>query len=1262
MEEHLVFALICEGEDNIDAAFGDFGAQDSSKVFVKATAAVEDATNLIVDTKAPTITTTDTAVDGKYTYSPICFTITDEGSGLDSVTFDGKQLGTTYGNYELDKSGTLTAVDKMGNTTTLNITIDDSALKAAREAIAKLPDSGANYKNKADLESAEKAVAALDSVAKSKLTETEQNKVATAREAVNAIEKEIAAAEEFISKNVPQGDVIQPTQANIKALSDAADLLNALAEKGVEPETDVSNYAVYKKASDSLNSALKEVEGVKEKVAAFVYGGYGDKQAVSDLRKEVADLQNKYGKDILSADALQNLTNAEATVAATETKIQAVADQIQKLPTSLNPLSTAEAAVNAAEAAVQDLVKEGVTPEKDIAGYDSLVKMSEQVKAANAEVAKLKEDIAAFTYQNYGDKDAAVTLRTRLDKVTQDYGVSLTDAEKKNLTDAETAIAQIEKEIKAAEALIETNAATPLNPLQSAEKALEDTKTAVQALTEKGVKPETDISNYSKLEAFEKSVQDAQAAVKAVADEIANFQYNGYSDKATTETLRQKADALKAAYGDALTADQLKNLTEAEQKIQDTEKKITETITLIDTLPDSIQVTTENITLVSNIDSKLNELSGLGVDNEKTITNYQKYATAKAALGKAMEEIDAVKAELNAFTYVNYGQSAEATRALRAKADALITAYGNVLAESDLAKLVDGEKKIADTETEIASVIAAIDTLPGKDAAATLAQVEAIDGVTARVDALLKGEEVPQDKITNYAKYTDSLAAKANTEEIVQKVNAQVDALPDTITLEAEVTGQVAAVQKNAADAQAKYGDANHQVLTESAQNKLDAAVKAVKDLQAKREALVKKIADPAQLPNADSIKLTDQATVKAIREEITTMQNTNKAEFSDDELARLTAAETELANLQKSSEDAHAAIAALPGADTVKLTQKADITALETELARLEARGDSFTAKEKQKIQAAKDGIADLEAKQAAMKTKLGNLKADVKYSDKEAAKNLENEIQALQDRGVTVDKTTMGDAAWENYNGYKAAVAAMNTELETLNNTMQEKLNQWTYASYDAAEFDALRASMDAAADKYGMTQEQKESVFPNYDTDQKQAAAANEMIQQANDQIAALPKTITNDQKQDVESITALLNALKAAPYQMSDTDLQTALGDNYQTYKAAVDTLTELNKPRHSSNSSSNKNTASEDTSEYIICTQCGHQTWMPYLDGYQCTNCGHLRGTTGAYTAAQPTASNPKTGDDTFPLSGLVTLAAASMSSLAAMLFKKKRSK
>lgn len=66
-------------------------------------------------------------------------------------------------------------------------------------------------------------------------------------------------------------------------------------------------------------------------------------------------------------------------------------------------------------------------------------------------------------------------------------------------------------------------------------------------------------------------------------------------------------------------------------------------------------------------------------------------------------------------------------------------------------------------------------------------------------------------------------------------------------------------------------------------------------------------------------------------------------------------------------------------------------------------------------------------------------------------------------------------------------------------------------------------------------------------------------------------------------------------------------------------------------------SANRNPESgdEDDNEavYIVCEACGHHNWTPYLDGFRCASCGHLRGTTGV--AAAPTAEgqkSPKTGD------------------------------
>ena len=220
-------------------------------------------------------------------------------------------------------------------------------------------------------------------------------------------------------------------------------------------------------------------------------------------------------------------------------------------------------------------------------------------------------------------------------------------------------------------------------------------------------------------------------------------------------------------------------------------------------------MTDANIKLISNIDSALDELTDLGVDNAKYVTNYNKYTKAKAALGQATEEIDAVKKELKEFTYINYGKSADATRELRQKADKLVNDYGDVLAESDLAKLVDGEKKVKTTETEISDIITAIGTLPTKDA--TLAEIEEIDAVTTRVNALLKDEEVPQAKITNYADYQKAVDAKAATEKAIADVKAQIEALPEKVTLEQSVVDQLDAAGKAAEDVQKAYGDNNHQ-------------------------------------------------------------------------------------------------------------------------------------------------------------------------------------------------------------------------------------------------------------------------------------------------------------------------------------------------------------------------------------------------------------------------------------------------------------------
>ena len=1240
LSKSLGFNLTSKGKDNADSAFGDFVSQ-SNKLFVKATAEIENNTSLKVDTKAPTITLSDTANNGKFFYAPVGVTVADDGIGLASVTFGGKELTLSAdGSYSLTESGTLTATDKLGNTSKLDITIDTTALDAARTAIAKLPDAAPDYTCKANLEAAENAVEdlkATDSAAYSKLTEAELNKIAAARTVVDEINAEIQTAQADIAA-LPSD--IQPTAITIEAVSKVRDQLKALANKGVEVEKEVANYSTYKAAEEKLNAALEEIDSIKNDIKDFKYTGYGDKSAVSALRGKVTALQTKYSDDILSDADLKNLTDAEAAVKATGDKVDAVVTEIDKLPTSLNPLATVDSAVQTAKKSVEALVKEGVVPDTDISNYSDLVTLSEKVDAAKGEVDALKADIAGFTYTGYGDKAEVEKLNDRLNALKAAYGDGiLTDAELKNLTDAENAVEQTNNEIDAAVALINAKTATPLNPLSEAESALKDLHTAVDALADKGVDIENEISNYKKFADFEKTVNDASDAVKAAADEAAAFKYTGYGDKDAVAALRKKVDDLNKQYGDVLTGNAIKNLTDAETAVESTEKKIDAAIALIDTLPDKVEVTDANIKLISNIDSALDELTDLGVDNAKYVTNYNKYTKAKAALGQATEEIDAVKKELKEFTYINYGKSADATRELRQKADKLVNDYGDVLAESDLAKLVAGEKKLHATETEITNVITAIGTLPTKDA--TLAEIEEIDAVTTRVNALLKDEEVPQAKITNYADYQKAVDAKAATEKAIADVKAQIEALPEKVTLEQNMIDQIYAAKKAAEDVQKAYGDNNHQALDDATLKKLETANNTLEALNGKRADLVK---DLGSMVRAEDVKLTDKADIEKLRSRVKEMQDEDKATFTDAELKNLTAAEKALADLEQRSKNAHKAVAALPGADTVKLTEKADIEALNKEIAALETnKGDSFTAAEKQKLADAQKGITDLEKAQADMKATLESLKddKDVRYDDKAAEEKLSADIEALQDRGVAVDETTMGVNGWKRYTRYAAAVKAMNSELTGLNSKMQTELDSWTYP-YDIAKYDALRKDMDAAAKKYGMTEEQTKAEFTNYETDKIQAAAAEEKIKQANAKIKALPATITKAQEQDVVAITAIVNELKAAPYKMTDSALQTALGSNYAIYTKAVATLAELNKPadNNSSGSSNNNNSNSSNT------TSTNNKT----------TTTSTANKTTKPAAAA---TTIPQTSD-AFPLTTLITLAVASLGGLIAVLFKKKR--
>ena len=83
------------------------------------------------------------------------------------------------------------------------------------------------------------------------------------------------------------------------------------------------------------------------------------------------------------------------------------------------------------------------------------------------------------------------------------------------------------------------------------------------------------------------------------------------------------------------------------------------------------------------------------------------------------------------------------------------------------------------------------------------------------------------------------------------------------------------------------------------------------------------------------------------------------------------------------------------------------------------------------------------------------------------------------------------------------------------------------------------------------------------------------------------------------------------------------------------------------------------TAPAKENEYIVCKACGHQTWEPYLEGWRCTNCGYLRGTTGVPVAYR--GKIPQTADE-FPLESVAAVFCVSLAGLGALLLLRKKQK
>lgn len=482
--------------ETFDFQFGDLDDPAASQPGIENARITSVFHNSVMLDTVPPVVTLDGGTQTRFYYSPVSVEIS-ETNGLSGVFLNGEELSFPY---LISKSGTLVVTDKPGNSTTLNIQIDDAAYLAAKEAIEKLPEA-IDFGAEAFISTARTAANAVsDPTAKSKLDLARLEKAEAILNALQAekiaLVQEIANAKFTISLSAETAAAIEALDAKVQALSakgaaftdaelkNLTDAKTALAELQKRSETVHLALAELPSAENILWNLRKPVEQLKSEVAALkalqdsftaeeeAKLAQAEKALVSiaSLKQAAeADIQIILGTDtspalVTQINAVQEMLvrltekgvsldevkDADKFAAAAETvsamlrKIQFVTAQINALPTAEQLVFQDESAVHAAAEALKKLQAENL---------DVTAETRTKLTAAQQELSRLKSARAALTQQFSGTEltvdltkesaEAIEALRKNADALNQ-KGAAFTPEELQALTAAEARLSDLQ--------------------------------------------------------------------------------------------------------------------------------------------------------------------------------------------------------------------------------------------------------------------------------------------------------------------------------------------------------------------------------------------------------------------------------------------------------------------------------------------------------------------------------------------------------------------------------------------------------------------------------------------------------------------------------------------------------------------------------------------------------------------------------------------------------------------------------------------------
>ncbi len=637
-------------------------------------------------------------------------------------------------------------------------------------------------------------------------------KLFDAQAALAKIDSDMKAADEVAKmiNDLPSAtNVTLNDKDAIEAASAAYDALTD-AQKDYVPLSSKLKLTVDKGALDAAikiaedEAAADAVEKMIEELPAPADVTLDDKTAVEDARAAYDALTNAQKRMVNLTDRVK-LAADEAAIQKIENDIAAavaVTEQINALPAAEDITLDDARAVMAARGAYNNLTDD----QKALVTDDTVQKLTDAedaiVSALTVETVKTMMNVLpAAEDVTYNDKPFIEATRSAYDDLTDAQKAQIDDETLQKLTDAEDALALIEADKEAADAV-----AAMIEALPAATKVTLNDKDAIEAASaaydeltdaQKAFVPAADkiklAVDKGALDAAQKAADDEAAAdaVEKMIEDLPAPADVTIDDKAAVEEARAAYDALTDAQKKLVVLGDRIKLNADEAAIQKIENDIAaaQAVTdMINALPAAEDVTMDDARDIITAAAAYNLLTP---DQKPLVTEetVQKLKDAQDGLRSAAQ-VEIVKDMINELPAAEDVTLAdkEDIETVRDAYDALTDAQKEKIDEETLQKLTDAEDALAKAEADKAAADAVdemIKALPNP-LSVTADDKDAVEAARAAFDELTDAQKnlvplVDKVKLALDEAVLDAIA-KAADAAAAQAVKDMIDALPEDIT------------------------------------------------------------------------------------------------------------------------------------------------------------------------------------------------------------------------------------------------------------------------------------------------------------------------------------------------------------------------------------------------------------------------------------------------------------------------------------------------